>query len=49
MIAEFGALARALERRDQLSAAERKLIDDLPARKKRFRNGEQLVAEPSEP
>jgi CRP-like cAMP-binding protein len=49
MTAEFGALARALERRDRLSAEERRLIEELPARKRRFDSGEELVAEHSEP
>ena len=49
MTAEFGALVRALERRDRLSAEERRLIDQLPARKRRFDNGDELVSEHSEP
>jgi CRP-like cAMP-binding protein len=49
MTAEFVALARSLERRDRLSPEERSLIEQLPARKRRFDSGDELVVEHSEP
>ena len=49
MTQEFGALAKALERRDKLSPEEHRLIEQLPARKRRFESGEELVSEHSEP
>ena len=49
MTGDFGALARSLERRDRLSPEEHRLIAQLPARKRRFESGGELVAEHSEP
>jgi len=49
MSENFGALARALERRDQLSPEEHMLIGRLPSRIRRFEPGEELVADGSEP
>lgn len=49
MAEDFGALARSLERRDRLSSEEHRLIAQLPARKRRFESGEELVTEHSEP
>jgi CRP-like cAMP-binding protein len=45
----FGPLVRALERRDELSAEERRLIKQLPARVREFEAGDELVSEWSEP
>jgi len=49
MTEEFCALARTLERRDVLSGEEQQLLSQLPARKRRFAAGEELVAEHAEP
>ena len=45
----FSLLLRALERRDEVSAEERRLIEQLPVRVLQFQAGEELVEEGSEP
>jgi CRP-like cAMP-binding protein len=48
-VTDFEPLIKALARRDEVSAAERRLIENLPKRIKSFRKGEELVQEHSRP